>query len=351
VNKRFELLDGTRGLAALVVMIFHLTAQQRVFERGWMAVDLFFVLSGFVITYSYGEKIKGGLTFKDFFVARFLRLWPLLALGLTLGLAASAVHRIWHPPDGGLAAEVIASFFVNLTFLPYISATTQVTYGDVIVKADLFPVNAPAWSLFFEMLIGLVYFGFVAFTKKTVSILVAVVGMAGYALCLVLLGRGYNLHFSESLPRFIGEFFLGGLACTYRDAVKLPAKPIATVLAVLVALSFCYAFPASRVLCAALLYPAFVLFASKVEVSGVTAKVCDTLGTISYPLYILHMPLYRMLYDAFDLGVYSVHGRAAIGVIAITPFMYVAARLDAKLRAYLSQAYRRHTLTRVAARA
>jgi peptidoglycan/LPS O-acetylase OafA/YrhL len=159
VNKRFEVLDGTRGLAALVVMIFHLTALQQVFERGWLAVDLFFILSGFVITYSYGDKIKQGLTFKDFLVARFLRLWPLMALGLTLGLAASALHHFWVAPDGGLAAEVIAAFFFNLAFLPYISETTQVTYGDVIVYDDLFPLNAPAWSLFFEMLIGLVYFG------------------------------------------------------------------------------------------------------------------------------------------------------------------------------------------------
>ena len=351
VNKRFELLDGTRGLAALVVMIFHLTALQQVFARGWLAVDLFFVLSGFVITYSYGEKIKQGLTFKDFFVARFLRLWPLMALGLTLGLVASAVHRIWHAPDGGLAAEVIASFFVNLAFLPYISDTTRVTYGDVVVVADLFPVNAPAWSLFFEMLIGLIYFGFVAFTKKTESIVVAAVGMAGYVICLALLGLGYKISFWESVPRFIGEFFLGGLVCTYRDAVKLQSKLLAAAMAVLVALSFYYPFPGSRIVSAMLIYPAFVLFASKVEVSGAVAKACEVLGTISYPLYILHMPLYRMLYDAFDLGVHSVYGRAAIGVIVITPCMYVAARLDAKLRAYLSQAYRRHTLTRIAARA
>jgi peptidoglycan/LPS O-acetylase OafA/YrhL len=351
VNKRFEVLDGTRGLAALVVMIFHLTALQQVFERGWLAVDLFFILSGFVITYSYGDKIKQGLTFKDFLVARFLRLWPLMALGLTLGLAASALHHFWVAPDGGLAAEVIAAFFFNLAFLPYISETTQVTYGDVIVYDDLFPLNAPAWSLFFEMLIGLVYFGFVAFTKKTESIVVAAVGMASYALCLVLLGWGHTLNFLESFPRFIGEFFLGGVVCTYRNVVRLQSKLPAAALAVLVALSFCYAFPGSRILSATLLYPAFVLFASKVEVSGAAAKACDILGSISYPLYILHMPLYRMLYDAFDLGVHSVYGRAAIGVIVITPFMYVAARLDARVRAYLSQAYRRRCLTSVAAQA
>jgi peptidoglycan/LPS O-acetylase OafA/YrhL len=226
-----------------------------------------------------------------------------------------------------------------------------VTYADVVVVGDLFPVNAPAWSLFFEMFIGLAYFAFVAFTKKTESIVVAAVGMASYALCLVLLGWGHTLNFLESFPRFIGEFFLGGLACTYRDAVKLQSKLLLAALAVLVALSFCYPFPGSRIVSATLLYPAFVLFASKVEVSGAVAKVCDVLGSISYPLYILHMPLYRMLYDAFDLGVHSVYGRAAIGVIVITPFMYVAARLDARLRAYLSQAYRRHSLTRVAAQA
>lgn len=352
VNKRFELLDGTRGLAALVVMIFHLTAQQRVFERGWMAVDLFFILSGFVITYSYGDKIKRGLSFKDFFVARFLRLWPLMALGLTLGLVASAVHHVWYAPDGSFSPQVVASYFTNLTFLPYLSANTQVTYADVVVVGDYFPVDAPAWSLFFEMFIGFAYFGFVAFTKKTESIVVAAVAMAIYTLCLLLLGSVYMFPFIDSFPRVVGEFFLGGLICTYRDAVKLQAKVLVAalaVLAVLVVLSFCYAFPGSRIVCATLLYPAFVLFAAKVEVSGAAAKACDILGSISYPLYILHMPLYRMLYDAFDLGVHSVYGRAAIGVIAIAPFMYVAARLDTRLRAYLTQAYRRRSLTRLAA--
>jgi peptidoglycan/LPS O-acetylase OafA/YrhL len=355
VNKRFELLDGTRGLAAGVVMIFHLTALQQVFERGWAAVDLFFILSGFVITYSYGDKIKLGMTFKDFFVARFLRLWPLMALGLTMGLVASAVHRVGHAPDGSLSPSVLSSYLLNLAFLPYFDPATQVSYADVTVTGMLFPIDAPAWSLFFEMFIGLAYFGYVAFAKKTESILLAACGMGGYIFCLVVLGWGHSasvvLNFIDSFPRVIGEFFLGGLVCTYRDAIKLQSKVLVAILAVLIALSFSYSFVGSRILCVTLLYPAFVLFASKIEVSGAVAKLCDILGNISYPLYILHYPIYRILYDALGLGVHSVYERTAIAVIAITPWMYVAARLDTRLRNYLFQAYRRASMSTAVAQA
>src|SRR3954464_15195500 len=90
-KKHFEVLDGLRGIAALAVVIFHFMewvypdASQNFIGHGFLAVDFFFCLSGFVIGYAYDHRIaKMGV--KEFFMSRLIRLHPLVVLGSVLGL-------------------------------------------------------------------------------------------------------------------------------------------------------------------------------------------------------------------------------------------------------------------------
>src|SRR5476649_797527 len=89
-STRFDLLDGLRGVAAIAVMLHHYTQHTGWdwFGGAWVAVDLFFVLSGFVIAHSYSKKILNGISFRDFTSVRLVRLAPLYLLGLALGVCA-----------------------------------------------------------------------------------------------------------------------------------------------------------------------------------------------------------------------------------------------------------------------
>jgi peptidoglycan/LPS O-acetylase OafA/YrhL len=88
---RFDLLDGLRGLAAIAVMVHHFTQHNGLHWLGgaWVAVDLFFILSGFVIAHSYGIKLLAGMPLRQFLLIRLNRLGPLYFFGLLIGLIAA----------------------------------------------------------------------------------------------------------------------------------------------------------------------------------------------------------------------------------------------------------------------
>ena len=87
---RFEILDGLRGVAAMIVVAFHLFETysagpgEQILNHGYLAVDFFFVLSGFVIGYAYDDRWKRMTTW-DFFKRRLVRLQPMVILGTLIG--------------------------------------------------------------------------------------------------------------------------------------------------------------------------------------------------------------------------------------------------------------------------
>ena len=87
---RFEILDGLRGVAAMIVVIFHLFEtyspgpSEQIINHGYLAVDFFFVLSGFVIGYAYDDR-WGAMSTWDFFKRRLIRLQPMVILGTLIG--------------------------------------------------------------------------------------------------------------------------------------------------------------------------------------------------------------------------------------------------------------------------
>ena len=90
---RYEILDGLRGVASLVVVAFHLfeahaaSHADQIINHGYLAVDFFFVLSGFVIGYAYDDR-WGRMTYRDFFKRRLIRLHPMVVMGMLIGAAA-----------------------------------------------------------------------------------------------------------------------------------------------------------------------------------------------------------------------------------------------------------------------
>lgn len=152
---RVDLLDGLRGAAAVAVMVGHLTQRNslRWLPGNWVAVDLFFILSGFVIAYSYTSKILGGMSGLEFLITRVIRLLPLYFAGLLVGLTAAAI-AVADRPD--LYVQVVKAFGLGTILLPYLN-WRELPFQVVALGHPIFPLNEPAWSLFFESAINVLF--------------------------------------------------------------------------------------------------------------------------------------------------------------------------------------------------
>ena len=148
-KQHFEILDGLRGIAAFAVVIFHFMEwvftdpTKNFIGHGFLAVDFFFCLSGFVIGYAYDNRISNIGIF-NFFIARIIRLHPLVIAGSVLGLLAF----LFDPFGGHLelysTGKIIVTFVCSIFLIPL----------PIIADRgfNLFSFNAPAWSLFWEYL-------------------------------------------------------------------------------------------------------------------------------------------------------------------------------------------------------
>lgn len=138
----FANLDMLRGLAAFAVLLGHIDKTGRPLLSGVFAVDLFFVMSGFVITHAYEQRLLRGLRINSFILIRIIRLYPLYIFGGIIGLL-----NLWLLSPDADSSPVLVSF-CTLLMVPTPSA----------VKIDLlFPANAVAWSLFFEVAVNFIY--------------------------------------------------------------------------------------------------------------------------------------------------------------------------------------------------
>ncbi len=153
--QRYYGLDALRGTAAILVLFYH--ANQKLWEstfflNSYLAVDFFFMLSGFVIAFSYQRKlVSGEMSFKGFLLTRFVRLYPMVALGATIGTAVFWLSALRH---GGMGGGAFAAGVFTFFCLP------------VFKFVFLFPANPAFWSLFFEAAINIGFAVCVPFTGR-----------------------------------------------------------------------------------------------------------------------------------------------------------------------------------------
>ena len=150
----FEILNGMRGLAAFVIVIFHfmeiiITDFSRIYiAHGFLAVDFFFVLSGFVVAYAYDNRIAG-MGLKTFIKLRLIRLQPLVVIGSILGL----LTFLFDP-----YSNLYAVYGFKETAMLFITSVFMIPYPVVSERYfNLFNLNAPSWSLFWEYVANLAY--------------------------------------------------------------------------------------------------------------------------------------------------------------------------------------------------
>lgn len=317
----YELLDGLRGVAALLVVFYHIFEGLSfaaggtvitVINHGYLAVDFFFILSGFVISYAYDNRWGKSLTTRNFFKRRLIRLHPMIVMGAVIGLITFLIQGgvKWDgthvPVTMAILALICTSFFI-----PAIPGSCYEIRGN----GEMFPLNGPFWSLFFEYIGNILYALFIRrLSDRQLSILVVClgIGLAWFALFDVvgygMIGVGWtldSLNFFGGLTRMLFPFTLGMLLSRKFHSFKISgAFWICTVILIIL---FCIPYIEGKspicmnglfeIVCIALIFPVLIrIGAAGKTTDKLSTGICKFLGDISYPLYAIHYPVMYVFY-------------------------------------------------------
>lgn len=373
----YELLDGLRGAAALMVVWYHFfegyafaggTAIDT-FCHGHIAVDFFFMLSGFVISYAYDDRWQGSdskrLTLGSFFKRRLIRLHPMLIMGAIIGTVTFMLQGgvKW---DGSSTPVhwVMVALLLTMLFIPAYPGAGYEVRGN----GEMFPLNGPSWSLFFEYIGNIMYALFIRrLPTKALACLVATTGIlwAWFAVTDVsgydMLGVGWTMdsvNILGGLLRMTFPFTLGMLLARTFKPIHVPGIFWISIAVMFGLFSVPY-IPANilhgihgiswnsayELLCIVLVFPVIVWLAASGSMKGnVSGKICKFLGDISYPLYIVHYPVMYLFYSwLIENKLYSLsetwHAVILVFAINIT-LAYACLKLwDEPIRRWLAAKY------------
>jgi peptidoglycan/LPS O-acetylase OafA/YrhL len=327
-------LDAMRGIAAISVIWFHLHFILGYDSAGCLAVDFFFVLSGFVIAFAYDQRLDTGLSVGSFVKARLIRMYPLFIVGLVLGLVVQEL-LILKGFSKLSQGDTLGSFFVEAFWIP------SPFYGSWDLT---FPINGPSWSLSFEILANLLF----AIFHRHLSnrLLTAIVLISGAVVVATVIDLGtINTGWEWSnielgLARVMFSFPLGVLLYRYREHIPASLGRVPPW-ALLAALGLILVLPEWRITDVAFLLiggPLLVAAGFRAGIGSKTSNAFRLLGNVSYPVYALHGPPIILLQGAtkiLHLGQFGL----VISLLYIAGVLVVAhliAPVDARFRKKLA---------------
>jgi len=329
-------MDALRGIAALAVVEFHFNGiSAHFFRHGYLAVDFFFLLSGFVLSHAYQQRLDNDWPLGRFLKVRFIRLWPLSTLGLVMGFVlALAGHSRIKVPISIRESWLFAG--LNLFFIP------------VDLRSPgfmMFPFNPACWSLFFELIANLLHA--LLFRRVRSGMLVGVCVLSGAVLAwrVHIMGSaniGLNADKIDGYARVMFSYTLGMLL--FRLWRQSPTARHVSSMSVIVALMLLLAVPALKttawydIICILLLLPLLVYFSGYAFHGERYEKVLQALGRASYGIYVLQFPVVLLLRWILPPGLH----RPFLGLIlypllissALVADFYIDTPMRSKLRAW-----------------
>ncbi|MCC8397472.1 acyltransferase [Paraburkholderia sp. MMS20-SJTR3] len=374
-NQKFEILDGLRGIAAISVMLMHFLQDLSIpmLQSAYLSVDIFFIISGFILTHSYGEKLSKESWKVEYLKRRLIRLYPMVFIGLTIGVVSLIVMKINENTTLSLGNLASASG-QNYLLIPYLGHFSVAGFVDTVNQnlptnndPGLFPLNPPVWSLFFEMfasviLIAAIRLGEQQLLRMAYACLIAFVI---YGILININDHKMAMNFNQgwSADNFIGGFFRVGYGFSLGVIIrkmydtKIPAKPhwflvrfIKNDKILFLAFLLIVAFPTSikgTYSLAVLLFmaPALVYRGAMLNPSEkIIAKICSFLGWLSYPLYCVHFPIGRLVFAYIphsDLHIVRTAMFAAC--LSIATAALLAKFVEEPIRAHLNKRlFRKH---------
>ncbi len=366
----YELLDGLRGVAAILVLFYHIfegfsfaevtngagDGIIRTLNHGHIAVDFFFILSGFVISYAYDDRWNKMNTWQ-FFKRRLIRLHPMLIMGAIIGCLAfaSVGFERW---DGTTAPTgwVMTALLLTMFMIPAVPGLPYEVRGN----GEMFPLNGPGWSLFFEYIGNILYALFMR--RMSTRILTTFTILLGIAHAWFFIGNvsGYDMigvgwtidevNFWGGLVRMLFPFSMGMLiARTFKPRKVKGAFWICSVTLVVlfsvpdiassgsISLNSLYEF-----ICIAFIFPMLVWLGACGTASGTTGKMNRVLGELSYPLYIVHYPIMYIFYAwLIKNNIYTLDnclGVAALVIVSSIALAFLCLKLyDEPVRRWLTR--------------
>ena len=322
----YNILDGLRGAAALMVVWYHVFEGFAfaegvngveggglidVFNHGYLAVDFFFILSGFVISYAYDDRWNR-MSLGDFFKRRLVRLHPMVVMGAIIGTITFLIGGCMRWDGTQTPMEgVLVALLLTCCFIPAWADAGHEVRGN----GEMFPLNGPSWSLFFEYIGNICYALFIRrLPNKALAVWVGLTGIvwAWFTITNVsgyeMIGVGWALdtmNFCGGFLRMMFHFSLGMLLARNFKPVKVRGIFWIAIAALFVLFSVPF-FPSVDGLCVNGIYEMFCIMvafpilvwlgASGLTTDKTSTGVCKFLGDISFPLYIVHYPVMYLFY-------------------------------------------------------
>lgn len=298
-HPRYLGLDLFRGIAAMMVLIGHIHSYYPGLPNpgsSYLAVDLFFLLSGFVIAGAYDRRFDSGWDTSNFLIVRLIRLYPLLLVGLSIGALRRTI-QLWAGANPVPLPQIVVNVVCGLFMLP-----APAIFGSN--GGSYFPLDDPAWSLFFELVVNAIYA--LSYRRLTQRMLVAIIAASGAGLLVVIPieGRHFTgpdwIYFASGFLRASFSFFFGILL--YRSHLRVPQVDDLTALFLSAALLAFLSFepgPATalyRIAMGFIVFPAMVALGSVAVPGKSLSRVCWQAGAVSYAVYIVHMPVMQFLH-------------------------------------------------------
>ncbi len=327
---RFTYLDGIRGVAALLVLARHWNSFLGFdFAHSYLAVDIFFLLSGFVIAHAYDRKLQTGkLDATSFMAIRFARLYPIYAFALAICFVLALVRLAAKGAPSESFLEWVCAAVLAMGFLPF----------HVTGTVALFPLNICFWSLSMELGANAAY----AYSRRLLNdlVLAGVVGVTGVTLAVLALRTGTADHgafftatsFVGGVVRCVFGIAAGLLLYRFRLALAPVARMVPPWLSFLI-IAFVLTVPGSPwhpvlhdLLSIFILVPVAVIGAAAREpAEGWMSRSMVALGVASYPMYLLHVPVGTLLSKLTPwLGGYQM----PVGLAAAAALFYASLQLD-----------------------
>lgn len=353
----YLILDGLRGVAALMVVAFHLLEAhapnrfEQIINHGYLAVDFFFMLSGFVIAYAYDDRWTS-ISSKDFFKRRLIRLQPMVVMGMLIGAILFYFQDYSGAPGISTTPpwKLILITLIGCTLLPVPLSM------DIRGWHEMHPLNGPGWSLFFEYIANVLYALFIRrFSNKALSVLVLF--SAGLLVHLALtkgdmIGgwslTGTQLHIG--FTRLLFPFTAGLLLSRVARHIRIKHAFLVCSLLIVTLLSmprfggkeFLWMNGLYEACCIIFVFPIIILIGAGAPSQGkISSRISRFLGEISYPLYITHYPLiylYFALVRNNDLTLQKALPLAALLYIVAIAIAYASLKwYDEPVRKWLTK--------------
>ena len=320
-KQRYEILDGLRGVAAIIVIIFHFfelysfgNPAKQIVNHGYLAVDFFYVLSGFVIGYAYDDRWDR-MSYWDFYKRRLIRLHPMVIAGSLLGLCYYFFGEGATCPN----IESVKPYYFFLTIIMNIFMIPTPNEMDIRGWGETNSFNGPNWTLSYEYLINILYS---LVLRRLHTIIIGILCLLSSLLVLnltlnfdifnVMQDResakytvigGWSLTSCElcvGFTRLFYPFFAGYLVYRLNFKIRIPYSFIICSLLLIFFLCFIRVggddYPILNGIYEAfviiVIFPLIIMIGAGDNTKNeIIIKISKFIGELSYPIYITHYPI------------------------------------------------------------